>query len=377
MRFIPINAVKEGSYLGKTIYDNDGVILLKEGVILTANIIQRIKNVGIYSLYISDEYSEIEIEDTIKPEIRQKAVVTIKKAFDNFHQYNKHLNNPSMSLKQKSILKSRESYIKSISNISKEIVNELLSKKDLLINLVDIKSMDNYTYQHCVNVAVLSLILGIELQLNKFELYDLCIGAMLHDIGKMLIPSEIIKKDSNLTIEEFNMIKEHPLRGYEYLKGSFDISAPARAIILQHHEKYNGEGYPNGLKKNEISKLSRIVALADVYDALTSDRPYRKALCPNEAMEYIMGSGGTHFDYSIVKAFASRIIPYPEGTLVKLSNNDIGVVESLNIDYPLRPKLKIVSSDHISRKGIEVDLLLQKNIVIKGVQYEAPNHNVS
>ncbi len=375
MRFVPINAVREGCYLAKTIYDDNGMILLNKGILLTQKLIERAKNVGIYSLYINDDYSDNEIEDVIKPELRQKSIKNLKEAFDNFQKYNTHLAKCINGPQQKNALKNREKYIASISEIAKEILEELLSKKNILINLVDIKSMDSYTYQHSVNVAILSIILGIELQLNRFELYDLCVGAILHDIGKIFIPPEIITKNDKLTDEEFSIIKKHPIRGYEYLKNCLDIPATARAIVLQHHEKINGEGYPNGFKNNHISKLSRIVAIADVYDALTSDRPYRSALSPNEAMEYIMGSGGTHFDYVMVKAFSKKIIPYPEGTLIKLSNNDTAIVEGVNIGYPLRPSVRIIDTENPMRKNIHIDLLTEISIVIQGVQHEPPRKN--
>ncbi|EOD00486.1 HD-GYP domain-containing protein [Caldisalinibacter kiritimatiensis] len=373
MRFVPISAVKEESYLAKTLFDNNDRVLLKKGVKLTNSLINRIKNNGIYSIYINDDYSDNEIEDVIRPELKQKAVSAVRETFINFEKYNDYLNKKfANKAQEKQIIKQRQEYIKSIGDISKSIIDEILQKKDIMINLVDIKSADSYTYQHSVNVAVLSLILGIELQLNKFELYDLCVGAMLHDLGKVLIPEDILNKPGELTDEEFDVVKEHTVKGYEYLKNSLDISASARMIILQHHEKVNQEGYPNHLDGNKINKLAKIVAIADVYDALTSDRPYRKAMSPSEALELIMASGGTHFDYNMVKVFATKIIPYPVGTLVKLSNDAIAVVEKVHPDFPLRPVVKVLTRKDINGNDIYIDLMQDISIVIENVQYEAP-----
>jgi HD-GYP domain-containing protein (c-di-GMP phosphodiesterase class II) len=369
MRFVPINSVKEGSYLAKTIFDDNDRILLKKGVRLTENLISRIKNNGIYSVYINDDFSDNEIEDIIKPELRIKAIKAVKETFKNFLNYNKYLDKRSFNAKEKEMIKQREKYIKTIGEISETIIDEVLSKKDIMINLVDIKSADNYTYQHSVNVAILSLVLGIELQLSKHELYDLCIGAMLHDLGKVLIPEEILNKPGKLDEDEFELIKNHTTKGYEYLKNSLDISAPARVIVLQHHERVNTEGYPNNLSGDKINKLAKIVAIADVYDALTSDRPYRRALPPNEALELIMGSGGTHFDYDMVKVFATKIVPYPIGTLVKLSSGNVAVVEEVYPDFPLRPKVKVITRKN---ENVYIDLMNQINITIEGVEYETP-----
>lgn len=365
MRVVPIECVREGCYLARNMFDNDGRILLREGVKLTNNIIRKIKELNIYSIYIVDEYSEKEIEDIIKPELRQKAVGVIKSTFFHLEAHA----TKGMTSKNSSHIKEREKFFSSIRDIANELIEELLSRKNLLVNLVDIKSMDNYTYQHCVNVAVLSLILGIQLQLNKFELTDLCIGALVHDIGKILIPKELTLKPGKLTDEEFALMKKHTTKGYEYLRSIYEISAPSRVVALEHHEHYNGNGYPEKRTGTEISKLSRIVAIADVYDALTSDRPYRRAMSPNDALEYIMAGGTSQFDYEMVKSFAKVVVPYPQGTLVKLSNGDYAVVEEIFDHYPLRPVVKIVKSSDRLREGTIVNLINTLHLVIEGPEY--------
>lgn len=372
MRLVPIECVKEGSYLAKTIYDDEGRVLLREGVKLNEALIRRIKFIKIYSIYIHDEYSDNIIEDIIKPELRQKAVKTIKDTFVSFEKYNLYTSKNKINAKDTDFIKEKQKYFQSIGNIADTILDELLSQKNVLINIVDIKSMDSYTYQHSVNVAILSLVLGLQLQLSKFELYSLCLGALVHDIGKVFIPAEVIKKVDKLSYKEYLVVMEHSQKGYEYLKGSQDITAPARIIALQHHERSDGTGYPEGRKSIDINKLAKIVGLADVYDALTSDRPHRRALSPNEAFEYIMASGGTLFDYDIVLAFSKAVVPYPEGTLVRLTNGDIAVIENNHPNFPLRPEIKIVKSSDISIKNKQIDLMEELGLVIEGVQHDVP-----
>ena len=249
------------------------------------------------------------------------------------------------------------------------MMEELLSKKNILVNLVDIKSMDNYTYQHSVNVAVLSLILGLRLKLNRIELQDLCIGALVHDIGKILTPKSILLKEDTLTESELEIMRQHTTKGFDYIKNIPEVTAMSRAIALQHHERYDGSGYPEGRKGEKIHKFGRIVAIADVYDALTSDRPYRRALSPSEALEYIMAGGASQFDYEMVKTFAQVIVPYPEGTLVALSTGEYAVVEEVFQNYPLRPKVKIIKSDIPDRINAVVNLIEALDIVIKDYVY--------
>ncbi len=371
MRLVPIECVRQGSCLAKTIYDNDGRVLLREGVILNDALIRRIKLIKIYSIYIHDEYSDNVIEDVIKPELRQKAVKTLKDTFVSFEKYNICTNN-KMHNKESEFIKEKQQYFQSIGNIANNILEELLSQKNILINVVDIKSLDSYTYQHSVNVAVLSLVLGLQLQLNKFELYCLCLGALVHDMGKIFVPKEIIQKYDKLTDKEYAIAKEHAQKGYEYLKGSLDITAPARMIALQHHERADGTGYPEGRKASEINKLAKIVGIADVYDALTSDRPHRRALSPNEALEYIMASGSTLFDYNMVVAFSKAVVPYPDGTLVKLTNGDIAIIEQNNPNFPLRPKIRIIKSNENVNRNKHIDLMEELGLVIDRVQYDIP-----
>lgn len=358
MRVVPVESVREGTILAKTIFDDYGRVLLREGVSLTKNFLNRIKELKILSIYIRDEYSDSEIEDIIKPEFRQKAIKTVKETFFNIKRNNLNGND-----------KKRDDYLHAMGDITWYIMDELLSKKNVLINMVDIKSMDNYTYQHCVNVAIISCIIGMELQLNKKELYDLCMGALMHDIGKVLIPKEILLKQEPLSEEEFNKIKQHTVLGYDYLKGSLEISPASRIIALYHHERIDGNGYPENRGGAGISTLAKIVAVADVYDALTSDRPYRKSLCPNDALEYIMAGCSIQFDYNIVKAFSRVVVPYPEGSIVRLNNGDIAVVKETFLNYPLRPVLKIIKSNSDDKIGAEVNLITELSYVISNMEY--------
>lgn len=371
MRLIPIECVREDCYLARTIFDENGRALLKEGVKLTSNLIQRIKDINIYSLYIVDEYSEQEIEDIIKPELRQRSIKLVRETFCNVERIYSSLYSSSLNKnKKETLLKQKECYLGSIHSLAEELLDNILSNKNIMVSLVDIKSMDNYTYQHSTNVAIISLVVGIGLRLPKKDLLDLCIGALLHDIGKVFVDKSILLKQGALTNDEYAMMKEHPEQGYTYLKSITTLNSNSRMIVLQHHERDDGKGYPNGRSGSKINKLAKIVAIADVYDALTSDRPYRKALCPNEAFEYILGNAGTIFDYDAVKAFSTIIVPYPQGTLVKLSNGDVGIVESTTPNYPLRPSIKILKSKDYSKIGSTIDLVSELSLVISSVQYE-------
>lgn len=361
MRYVPIEFAKEGDYLGQPLYNEKGMILLSKGIRLTAGLIDKIRRQGYYSIYISDNVSQEEIEDIIKPEIRMKASAIVKKMISDIPVEGKVSPNK---------LRETEERMKELAELTKLIVDDVFGQKDLVMNLLDIKNVDTYTYAHSVNVMMHALLLGMSAQLNRNQLYDLAMGSIIHDIGKVFIPEEVLKKPGKLTSEEFDLMRQHTTKGYEFLKEYTNFSATSRIISLQHQEKVDGTGYPYQLVGNDIHIYSRITAIADVYDALTSDRYYRRALPAQEALEYIMAAGGTHFDGLLAKAFITTVNPYPVGTLVKLNNGYRGVVEKVNQETYTRPILKIYREDNREVTPWMCDLLKERTLVIENIIYQ-------
>jgi HD-GYP domain-containing protein (c-di-GMP phosphodiesterase class II) len=178
---------------------------------------------------------------------------------------------------------------------------------------------------------------------TEVKLQELATGALLHDIGKTKIEPALINKRAALNEEEKVVMRSHAMLGFDLLRNcQGTMTLPAIHIALQHHEQYNGDGYPRGLSNGEIHEYSRIVAIADVYDAITSDRPYRKAMLPHEAYELMLVKGSQHFDPMILPIFLQRIAIYPVGTVVRLNTGDIGVVLSVPPEMPLRPTLRLI-----------------------------------
>ncbi len=367
MRLVPLSVIKEGVFLGKTLFNDQGKILLTEGTKLTNRYIDKIKEQGFYTIYIIDDYSQQELRDVIKPQIRRQAIDTVRNIYNTFSQ----IEDPDINgFKKNKSLEENALNIDQIQKIAKTIVDDIFTQPELLVGLVDIKNLDSYTYNHCVNVGILALTLGIGYGLNRNDLYDLTLGCMLHDIGKIFIPKAILNKNGKLSKDEYELIQSHCEKGFTYLREHTDLSATVRIIALQHQERYDGSGYPVGLKGDNINKLAQMASVADVYDALTSDRPYRRALAPNEAIEYIMGSGGRHFNIKMVKTFLGKIIPFPIGTVVLLSNGYIGTVDKLNIEMILRPIIKVFRYDNKDIDSFICDLSQETNVVIKSVVYD-------
>jgi HD-GYP domain-containing protein (c-di-GMP phosphodiesterase class II) len=258
--------------------------------------------------------------------------------------------------------------VKQTQEVSEKLVEEVLQAPDAIMNLMDIKSFDDYTFTHNINVATICLLIGQALGLSKEDMNDLGAGGMLHDVGKLKIPLSILNKDGKLTDQEFAEMKSHPTYGYEILSKSRGISERARMIALQHHEKFQGGGYPKRLKGNEISLFARICAVADVYDALTTDRPYRVAMSPYEAMKILNAGIDNHFDPKILTAFIRKFSLYPAGSLVALNDGSYALVLKNNSASVIRPVIKIVmdSSGRRLKERVEINLLEYKDLFIKG-----------
>jgi HD-GYP domain-containing protein (c-di-GMP phosphodiesterase class II) len=221
----------------------------------------------------------------------------------------------------------------SVANI---VSNIHFKDKTRSVVLEKAKRYDAYTFTHMVNVSVLSVLIGMQLGLDKKDLTDLGQGGLLHDTGKTKVPISIINKNGRLDQEELREIQKHPAYGQEILLESGIKDEGILAPVLQHHEKVDGSGYPYGLKDESIHFFAKIAAVADIYDALTTVRSYKKAMIPYKAVSIIL-SMVKHFDPKVIQAFINLMGLYPVGTVLELSNGNIAVVVETNVSSPLRP----------------------------------------
>lgn len=371
MRIIPVNCITHETTLAKTIYNASGNILLKKGSKLTSSLLQKVKNSGIHTLYIDDGYSEVEIEDVIKPELRYAAVKTIKDTFKSIEQDLNNTLHADQKLKKRLKAKVMSKYVSKLRHVADAIIEDIMKSHNLLINVIDIKHLGEYAYEHALSVAILSLITGIELRMNKHDLFTLFTGAILHDLGKVFVPEDILSAGDNMTEEEYEEYKSHPQKGYDYLRENKGFAATAKIVILQHHENFDGSGFPNGTYGKNIHRNARIVSICDTYDKMVSDSKGSPAIPANEALEYIMGSAGSQFDFDIANVFVRKINPYPIGTLVDLSSGHTAVVIGTNSDYPLRPIVQIlkITQGNVEKKEV-IDLLIQTDVTIKQIRYK-------
>lgn len=327
MRYVDMKQVTPGMRPAKTIFDSLGRVLVASNVLLNESAIQKLWEYGFEGIYIADELSkDIEIDYMISPALRSQGLTCV-----------------------------REQNIDECLNIARKIVEEILERETLMLDLTDLRSFDDYTYAHSVNVAVLCCVIGVGLELNETDLTNLVTAALIHDLGKMLIPSEILNKPGRLTPEEYEIMKTHSIKSYELIKDRYDISSQVKTAVRFHHENVDGSGYPDGLDASQQSIFIKILHVADVYDALTSKRPYKEPYSPYEACEYLMGGCSIMFDQHVVETFLRFVPLYAKGTTVSLSDGREGVIYENSGFHNLRPVIKLLD-------GTMLDLMELENL---------------
>jgi len=348
LKRILVKDLKPGMVVGRAIFSSDGRVLLHSGMVLTDAYIEGLARLGVNSVYIRDEiFGGFEIQDVISEETR---VYTVKVMRDSFLRLEK---NHSLNIRM-------------VKDTVDSIIDELFLNHNLLLNLSDIRTYDDYTFAHSVNVSILSIMAGMTMGYDRMRLNELGLGALLHDIGKIRISTDVLNKPGDLTREEFMEIKQHPQYGFDILRNYNDVSLLSSHIAFQHHERWDGQGYPRSLAGKEIHEYARIVAVADVYDALLADRPYRPSYSLNQTLTIIKRMSGIYLDPTCVTALVANVAVYPIGTVVELSTGDIGMVVDVNRESPARPVIRIVFNSRKIRLSTirEIDLSKLTTVLI-------------
>jgi HD-GYP domain-containing protein (c-di-GMP phosphodiesterase class II) len=259
-----------------------------------------------------------------------------------------------------------------VSEALHSVTSSVLDSFGTLIQLGQLKNSDDYTFQHSVGVCALLTAFGKAFELSRQTVFDIGIGALLHDIGKMKVPTEILNKPGQLTEAEFAEIKRHVAHGREVVDDAPWVSATALAVIDHHHERYDGTGYPAGLKGAEISPVGQMAAIVDVYDALTAERVYHKAMTPAAALRKLQEWSRFHFNEDLVAHFIRNLGIYPLRTVVRLESGLVGVVIDQNPADLLRPVLVVVADAGERRSPRPRRLDLQKTAADRIVACETP-----
>ncbi|HBT71393.1 MAG TPA: HD-GYP domain-containing protein [Lysinibacillus sp.] len=359
MRLISIDVLKEGMVLGRTIWNEAGHPLLKKDVVINDRIIQRLQQLNMHYLYINDDISEgIEVEETVPPAMRNKVITTIKDSFQSIDGCNPV--NASYILDQQS---------KTIVSIVDELLSAVTGNDEILTILTDAYLFDEYLYQHSFQVTLYSIAIAKELGYSAEDLRLIGIGALLHDVGKLMVPKDILTKPDRLTNDEFETMKMHARYGFDLLRNLHSISLLVAHCAFQHHERIDGSGYPRGLVDFEIHPFAKIIGVADVFDAVTTNRVYREKMLPSQGLAIVEAGSGTLYDARVVKALKRAVVHYPNGVILKLSDGRRGIVSRQNTLDAALPWIRIFEEQNqLLAATYEINLVDYPSVSIESVE---------
>lgn len=390
MRRVAVEELKIGMVCDRPIYIADS-----DEMVVGANIPlseQNIKQLMLWGISeISTEGRFLNEEKNQATDVKPKEYAPAKnqkQIVDNYNALMKQ-RKPLLTIHQRAMLAVEDAYecikkektfmLEPLEQSADEIIKIVQTNGNVSLFLYGLGESKSSLVRHAVNTTFYAIILGIALGNTASLLRELAIGTLLINAGMVKMPPYIIHKQSKLTEQEFNTIRTHPLIGYKDIRTLGHVSATAAEICLQHHERFDGKGYPRGLKGNEISEFAKIAAIVDSYEAQIQKRSYKSKVPLFRAMAELISTASTRFDLSVLKAFVSRMSTYPVGSIVKLNDNSVGIViDTVPANFRM-PIIKMIFDD----KGRKIDtpvfinLASQKELFItKGLDEEEVGINI-
>lgn len=347
--FVRTRSLEKGMRIDQSIKDRLDRTLIARGTILDIYMIQSLQKLGVGGVYVSEG------EEDPVPEAKEPPLPSeIQKTIDKARKEDPSKIRLSESLKQRVSTGMQYLYNNTndehFANASTRITNDLMKaindNEAIAVDINALKTSDEYTFKHSVDVATMSMIIAKNMGYRQDDIHSIGIAGLLHDIGKSKVPLEILNKPAKLNDEEFKVMKNHTVFGYEIIKQKENFSKSIALAVLQHHEKMNGKGYPLGVKADKITDFAKILSVVDVYDALVTERPYKKALSQRTAIEMIM-SMTEELDIKAMKVFFKTVILYPVDTTVELSNGEKAKVVKNNEGSVLRPTVVSISTGKV------------------------------
>lgn len=350
-RFYHSQKLTPGYRLLRPLQDRFGRILLQAGIVITERHLELIEQWGLQDILLlaekprqKEKFNQVTRTHIIDAALQTMITDTLTEVFVN-------------------IASEKALPIDKLHHSAALLVREIVTHQQVALDLTALRSLDENTYNHSLSVAVFAIATGVELGLDEAVLMDLAMGALLHDIGKTKISPTIINKPGQLTAAERAIVEQHPSWGVELLQGKGDFSPGILQAVYEHHERSDGSGYPQGLGDGQISLLGKITAVADYYDAMTSDRSYHAAQPAYLVIEQLIANSLTTLNPAVVRAFVHGLVPYPVGSRVLLDTGERGEVIGYDRRMPTRPRVLITHDATNSQLTYprEYDLLVHLN----------------
>ena len=399
MKKLNVNELKEGMILGAPVVDAEGVVeLLSRGTQLTKRHIELIDNLKLHDVTIL-EYADEAIEDCVldvnaikKGAEENGTVFDYEKLVNDLEEIETHIYPPAprsvvnrnmeiniltgdgnipIDIKHEKAIEDTKDVFRRIKDYGEldlerikhsveETLPDMVRNNDVLMRLNQLKQSDDYTFQHSLRVSILATMIGKWLGYTQFELLELGEAGLLFDIGKMNIPDYILRKPGDVTQDEYELVKKHAQFSYSILLKTKGVSSNIKYAALHHHERMDGSGYPLRLGASQIHDFAKIIMVCDVFDAMITDRPYKKGVSPLVAADYLSWSSGKLFDPEVCYVFVKKLSEYYIGKKVKLTSGEEGKIIFIDQNYPTRPIVQVGEKfvNLIKDRSIHVEILM-------------------
>ncbi|WP_417445411.1 HD-GYP domain-containing protein [Kangiella sp.] len=280
-------------------------------------------------------YPKLDLRPTQASKTLREELKKVKSTFDRSYSHIYQL--------MRDVQRDSKIDIEGSKDLVSQTVDSILRNETAMFWLSKIKHQDEYTSEHCVRVGILAIAFGKHLQLPRENLEVLGMCGMLHDVGKMKVPQDILNKPASLSPEEFDEVKKHTILGYDFLKQHGGVDEQICAVARNHHERMNGEGYPRNVESQLLSLYDRMIAIVDSYDAMTSDRCYHKGIPASQALSVLYKEQTNHYDAELVQQFIHMVGIYPVGSLVEMNNGQLALILSVNEEHKLEPVVELLT----------------------------------
>lgn len=343
MKKILVDEINKGDIAAFDVYDNSGNELIKKGTTFKESSKKGLKKAGIYFVYTSDN------ETTVHAVYRQKTIAGIMKVMKYYLQSNGENTEILKRYDKKEIERflsasnetgNKIAYSHIFRYFAADMVSSLNENPKQVYDFQDYRNRGTYQEYHCVNTSCIAGVMAHNMGLKDEEIIDVITGSLMNDLKMNLY--KFVNEKRILAASEKEELKQHPFLSFDFVRKIYNMPARAALISMQHHERYDGSGYPKGLKGSDISVMSRIVMIADVYDAMTSSRPYRKAFNPSDAWQYVVLNKGVLFDPAITEEFKRSIPKYFPGDIIELNGQETGIVTGNQYEMAENPSIKII-----------------------------------
>ncbi len=344
MRRILVDQLRAGMKFNKSLFDSNLNIVLPAGKTLDQFALKNLKARNVE--YVETAGDLMEEDDQPAPAVSplpdKKKILVDKNTAKHLTMYKEIISTLSYLYNRYKMGHTFET--EKLQQTATRLVNAIMMEKDLnsFINLVNVTGKGDYLFHHILNTAILAILLGKKLGYSMVKLVNVALSGLTFEIGMIKIPAFIIEKETRLSSDERNQINTHPILSYQIITRDLSLPVEIARAGLEHHERWDGTGYPRHIKGNEIAEVSRIISIIDTYEALTKNRVYREKKDSYDAMKQVLSEGSKKFDPEILKLFLNMMSIYPVGSYIRLNNNAIGKVTAADPVSPFRPSVQII-----------------------------------